>query len=190
MSSSAGERRQSIALVGLSAVGLVCSVILLMEKLALLADPEHVPSCSINPVVACGSVITSWQASVVADLPNPVLGIVGFSIVMTAGALGAGGLHFSRGVWVGLLAGVLVGFAFVHWLIWQSLTVIGALCPYCMVVWVVMLALVTVAVRAGASEGAVPAAVSRWAPSAAVMWLALLVLAIFLRFQDYWLTLV
>ena len=29
------------------------------------------------------------------------------------------------------------GVVFVHWLIFQSLYVIGALCPYCMVVWAV-----------------------------------------------------
>lgn len=33
------------------------------------------------------------------------------------------------------------GFAFVHWLIFQTLYRIGALCPYCMAVWVVTAAI-------------------------------------------------
>ena len=46
--------------------------------------------------------------------------------------------------WVGLAAGTLLGAVFVHWLIFQSLYLIGALCPYCMVVWVVTIPLLVV----------------------------------------------
>ena len=46
--------------------------------------------------------------------------------------------------WIGLTIGTLIGAAFVHWLIFQSLYRIGALCPYCMVVWVVTISLLVV----------------------------------------------
>ncbi len=44
----------------------------------------------------------------------------------------------------GLAAGTLLGTVFVHWLIFQSLYRIGALCPYCMVVWAVTIPLLVV----------------------------------------------
>jgi uncharacterized membrane protein len=44
---------------------------------------------------------------------------------------------FRRWFWLGLQAGATLGVVFVHWLIFQSLYRIGALCPYCMVVWAV-----------------------------------------------------
>ncbi len=40
-------------------------------------------------------------------------------------------------MWRGLAAGTAVGAGFVHWLVHQSLYDIGALCPYCLVVWAV-----------------------------------------------------
>ena len=37
--------------------------------------------------------------------------------------------------------GIALGLLFVHWLIVQSLVVIGALCPWCMVAWVATIAM-------------------------------------------------
>ena len=39
--------------------------------------------------------------------------------------------------WAGLQAGTAAGLVFVHCLAWQSSMVIGALCPYCIAVWIV-----------------------------------------------------
>ena len=47
-----------------------------------------------------------------------------------------------RWIWIGLAAGRSV--LFVHWLIVQTLYGIGALCPYCMVVWAVTIPLLVV----------------------------------------------
>jgi hypothetical protein len=49
------------------------------------------------------------------------------------------GVTLPRWVWLSLQAGAVFGLLFGHWLIFQSLYEIGALCPYCMVVWVVMI---------------------------------------------------
>jgi len=40
-------------------------------------------------------------------------------------------------MWLGLNLGALLGMFFVVWLVSQSLYVIGALCPWCMVVWAI-----------------------------------------------------
>jgi uncharacterized membrane protein len=87
---------------------------------------------------------------------------------------------------------VLAGSAFVHWLIFQSLYRIGALCPYCMVVWVVTIALlvvvVSVAFRAAERTGPVRVAY-QWRWSIAALWFTAVFLLIMVRFWDYWSTL-
>lgn len=117
-------------------IGLAASAVLTVEKIAILRDPAYVPSCSINPVLSCGSVMTRPQAEVFG-FPNPLLGIAGFAVVATVGAALLAGATFRRWFWLGLQAGVTFGAGFVHWLIFQSLYRIGALCPYCMVIWAV-----------------------------------------------------
>ncbi|KAF0956876.1 vitamin K epoxide reductase family protein [Rhodococcus sp. T7] len=116
--------------------GLVAAFVLTIEKFALAADSAYVPSCSLNPVLNCGSVMGTAQASVFG-FPNSLLGVAGFAVVAATGAGLLAGARFARWYWLGLQVGVTAAVVFVHWLIVQSLYVIGALCPYCMVVWAV-----------------------------------------------------
>ena len=51
------------------------------------------------------------------------------------------GARFARWYWLGLQAGVTLGFAFVVWLWSQALYAIHILCPFCMVVWAAMIPL-------------------------------------------------
>jgi uncharacterized membrane protein len=145
-----------VLLVG-GLVGAVVSLLLLLDKLALLADPTFVPSCSIDPVLSCGTIMRTAQASVLG-FPNPVIGLVTFPVAAALGALVLGGAALPRWAWWGLQAGTTAGMLFVHWLIVQSLVVIGALCPWCMVAWVAVIAMfwfVTVEnLRAGRLGGA------------------------------------
>ncbi|MFI6497062.1 vitamin K epoxide reductase family protein [Nonomuraea typhae] len=117
-------------------IGLVAAFVLAVEKIALLKNPEYVPSCSINPVLSCGSIMSTSQAELFG-FPNPLLGIAGFAVVTTTGAALLAGFPPKRWFWLGLQLGATAGIVFVHWLIYQSLYVIGALCPYCMIVWAV-----------------------------------------------------
>jgi uncharacterized membrane protein len=94
-------------------------------------------NCDINPVLSCGNVINTDQASAFG-FPNPVLGVIGFTVVIMFGTLLLAGLALPRWMWLGLQIGSIFGIGFVIWLVVQSLYVIGALCPWCMVVWSVM----------------------------------------------------
>lgn len=124
-------------------IGLFASMTLTVEKVRILLDPIYVPSCNVNPIVSCGSVMTTPQASLLG-FPNPLLGIAGFTVVVVTGVLAVAKVPLPRWYWIGLAVGILVGVAFVHWLIFQSLYRIGALCPYCMVVWAVIATLLVV----------------------------------------------
>lgn len=87
-------------------------------------------------MLSCGSVIITPQAEAFG-FPNPILGLIGFTVALTIGVIVAAGVSLPRWIWLALNGGALLGFAFVQWLIWQSLYSIGALCPWCMVVWTV-----------------------------------------------------
>ena len=69
--------------------------------------------------------------------PNPLIGIASFAVVVTIGVVLLSGFAAPRWFWLGMQLGTTFGVVFVHWLIYQSLYQIGALCPYCMAVWVV-----------------------------------------------------
>ena len=175
-------------------VGLVASVTLTVEKIKLLLNPSYVPSCNINPIVSCGSVMATPQASVLG-FPNSLVGIAGFTVVAVTGVLAVTNVPLPRWYWVGLTAGILAATGFVHWLIFQSLYRIGALCPYCMVVWVATISLLvvvsTIAFRpAGDRHGsAVLRELYRWRWSIAALWFTAVFLLILARFWDYWSTL-
>jgi uncharacterized membrane protein len=129
-------RQTALMLVVGGVIGIFASVELIIQKIAVLSDPDFVPNCDINPILSCGSVISTEQASLFG-FPNPVLGVVGFTIVIMFGALLFTGVELPRLMWLGLNFGALAGMIFVIWLVSQSLYVIGALCPWCMVVWAV-----------------------------------------------------
>jgi uncharacterized membrane protein len=172
-------------------IGLAASMALTVEKIELLLNPSYVPSCNINPIVSCGSVMVTPQASVLG-FPNSLLGLVGFTVVIVTGVLAVAKVPLPQWYWGGLTLGVLLGSAFVHWLIFQSLYRIGALCPYCMVVWVVTIALLVVtasiAFRPALQSGAAQV-LYQWRWSIAALWYTAVFLLIMVRFWDYWSTL-
>jgi uncharacterized membrane protein len=173
-------------------VGLAAALTLTVEKIELLINPDYVPSCSINPVLSCGSVMITPQASAFG-FPNPLIGIVAFTVVVVTGVLALAKVTLPRWYWAGLAAGTLLGAAFVHWLIFQSLYRIGALCPYCMAVWAVTIPLLVVvssiALRP-ASGNAVARVLYTWRWSLVALWFTTLILLILVRFWDYWSTLI
>jgi uncharacterized membrane protein len=175
-------------------IGLFASMTLTVEKIKILLNPSYVPSCNINPVVSCGSVMVTPQASLLG-FPNPLLGIVGFTVVVVTGVLAVAKVSLPQWYWVGLGAGTLIGAVFVHWLIFQSLYRIGALCPYCMVVWVVTISLLVVVFSIvlrpvlASRESAVARLLFDWRWSIAALWFTVVFLLIMVRFWNYWSTL-
>lgn len=114
--------------------GFAAAFVLAVEKYWLLTNPFYTPSCSINATISCGPVMSSPQAAVFG-FPNPYLGIAGFAVVAATGAMLLAGGRLAGWYAVGLQTGAVAGTIFVGWLMVQSLTVIHALCPYCMVAW-------------------------------------------------------
>lgn len=118
-----------------SLIGLVAALVLSVEALALAEDPFADLGCNINAVLSCGTVGSSWQASLLG-FPNAYLGLIAEPVVITLSVAALGGVRFPR--WFMLSAQVVyfIGFAFAYWLFYQSFFVIGALCPWCLTITV------------------------------------------------------
>ncbi|MEV7602388.1 vitamin K epoxide reductase family protein [Kitasatospora sp. NPDC089797] len=185
-----------LLLVG-GAVGLFASSVLTLDKIHLLKDPSYVPSCNINPIISCGSIMRSEQAEAFG-FPNSLIGLAAFGVVIAIGAGLLAGASFRRWFWLGLQAGTVFGIGFVTWLMYQALYRISALCPYCMVVWAAMIPLFWYATLHNLRSGVIPvgprvrtavreAARYHWVVPA--LWYAVIVLLVLNRFWYYWSTL-
>ncbi|MDX8143163.1 vitamin K epoxide reductase family protein [Lentzea sp. BCCO 10_0061] len=176
-------------------IGLVAAFVLTVEKIALLKNADYVPTCSINPVLSCGSIMKTEQAEVFG-FPNPLLGVAGFAVVVTLGVVLAAGAALPRWCWLGLQAGVTFGVVFVHWLIYQSLYVIGALCPYCMAVWAVMIPIFWYTTLYNMEQGHLPsprrttAVLTGYHGVVLTLWYLLIGGAVLQAFWFYWTTLI
>jgi uncharacterized membrane protein len=123
-----------ILIIG-GAIALIAAFIIMYEKLELLQNAHYTPSCNLNPVISCGSVMASAQSHAFG-FPNPLIGLMAFPVVITSGVLMLAGVKLKRWYMLGLQGGMLFGLLFVHWLFFQSVYRINALCPYCIVVWI------------------------------------------------------
>lgn len=125
----------ALLLVITGAAGLLASWVITLDEFKLLKNPHFTPGCSLNPVVSCGSVMKSDQASVFG-FPNPMLGLVAYGIVVCVGMSLLAGAVLPRWYWLTFDAGCLFGVGFVSWLQFESLYWIDALCLWCCLAWV------------------------------------------------------
>ncbi|MEZ0492227.1 vitamin K epoxide reductase family protein [Kineococcus sp. TBRC 1896] len=178
-------------------LGFVAAFTLTIERIRLLQDPSYVPSCSLNPIISCGSVMQTEQARLFG-FPNPLIGIAAFAISTFLGVLVLSRVALPRWVERGYLLGITLGTVFVGWLISQSLYSIHALCPYCMVVWAVVVPTFWTHVADALDRGLLPVpAAARGAARVVVDYRALIVVLSFAavlvmvatKFWSYWSTL-
>ncbi|WP_426996022.1 vitamin K epoxide reductase family protein [Pseudarthrobacter sp. N5] len=138
--STARNRQFGWLLVITGIVGWLSSGALVLEKLEVLKNPGHTTICDINPWISCGDVMKTWQSSLFG-FPNMFIGIVAFAVIISTGMGLLAEARFARWYWLGLQAGVTLGFIFVAWLWSQALYAIHILCPFCMIVWAAMIPL-------------------------------------------------
>lgn len=167
------------------AIGALCAAILTVEKIHLLENPGEKLGCDICVFVACGGVVNTPEAAAFG-FPNPIIGLIGFPVVITLGVLLASGSTLPRWVWAGLQGGVLFGIAFITWLQSQSIYDLRVLCPYCMVVWAVMIPLFVVvsaaALRELAPHSFVTRLVNDWRALIIALWYLAVLAAIWFQF--------
>ena len=79
------DRRLGCWLICAGLIALASAAILVYERLQIYVDAGHTTVCDINGLLSCGTVMRTPQAEAFG-FPNPFIGLVGFSIVVTIGA--------------------------------------------------------------------------------------------------------
>ena len=134
------DQRLGVFLAFAGAIGALASSVLTIDKISLLeatvAGTTKTLACDINPFISCSDVLQSQQASAFG-FPNPFIGIIAFSVLMTLGVVLAAGVRLPRWIWAGLQTGAVFGAFFISWLQFESIFQLRVLCPWCMVVWTV-----------------------------------------------------
>lgn len=125
---------------------------LTIDKFATLAHPGTALNCNISVLVQCGKNLDSAQGSAFG-FPNPILGLGGFAAVIAVGVGLLAGAAFARWYWIAFNLGIAGALAFVIWLITESIFVLGTLCPWCMLVWLVTIPLFWVVTIRNLAQG-------------------------------------
>ena len=120
-----------------SAIALLTSLILSAETLALARAPKKLLSCDFNSVVSCSRVSQAWQAEIVKfgelSFPNAFFGIAAESVFVTLAVIGMIRVRVPKWFAICTWLGGLCALSYAYWLFSQSMFVIHALCPWCIV---------------------------------------------------------
>ena len=183
------DRRLGRWLICAGLIALASAATLVYERLQIYVDAGHTTVCDINGLLSCGTVMRTPQAEAFG-FPNPFIGLVGFSIVVTIGAAILAGAQFKKWFWICLNIGLGAATAFIMWLWFETTFHINALCLFCMIVWVMTITLFVKTTVRNISAGVIPASLSvresarAWSWFAIGLWLILIFGIIVIRFFD------
>lgn len=173
-------------------LSLTASFVLSIDAVRLAADPAVRLSCDINAVMSCGTVGGSWQAHLFG-FPNAFLGLIAEPVVITVAVACLAGVRFPRWFMFAAQLVYTLGLVFAYWLFAQSTFVIGALCPWCLLVTVSTTLVFTSLTHVNIRDGNLylPARIQRRAAQfidadldvmAVTIWLLALTLAVVTRY--------
>lgn len=126
----------AVFLIIAAGIGFAAAFALTLDKFTMLQDPSAQLSCNFSVLVGCSTNLGSWQGELFG-FPNPLIGVAGWTVLITVGAAILAGARLARWFWLGLNLGVTGALVFVIWLMGQSFFVLDVLCPWCMVTWAV-----------------------------------------------------
>lgn len=112
---------------------LTASFVLSMEAYELAKNPSAVLSCNINIILNCATVALHPSAHLFG-FPNSFLGLIAEPVVITVAIAGLAGVKFPRLFMFVAQICYTLGLIFAFWLFATSYFVIGALCPWCLLV--------------------------------------------------------
>lgn len=114
-------------------LSLLASFVLSKEAVELARNPDAALSCSVNVVLNCATVAKHPTAEM-WGFPNSFLGLMAEPIVVTVAIAGLAGIAFPRKFMFAAQIGYTLGFIFAWYLFYISFFIIGALCPWCLLV--------------------------------------------------------
>lgn len=114
-------------------LSLLASFVLSTDAIELAKNSHAVLSCNVNAVISCGTV-NSHPSAFLFGFPNSFLGMVAEPVVITVAIAGLAGVRFPKPFMFAAQIGYTLGFGLALWLFYTSYAVIGALCPWCLLV--------------------------------------------------------
>lgn len=174
------------------------SLMLSIEVFNRLENPHFVPVCNLSPILSCTSVADSTQSHVFG-FPNYFIGVAGYAAIAAIGTAMLAGARFKRWFWLIIQAGITFAFLFMSWLQFETLYRIGALCLFCMVLWVMTgpLFWYTTLYNLRVSNIKTPARLrpavtfaQRYHAEVLLVWFLIIIGLILKRFWYYWSTLI
>ena len=114
-------------------LSLIAAFVLSVEAIEIAKNPNATLSCSVNVVLNCATVAKHPSAELLG-FPNSFFGLMAEPVVITVAIAGLAGIAFPRRFMFWAQIGYTLGFAFAIFLFFVSMFVIGALCPWCLLV--------------------------------------------------------
>lgn len=179
------------------AIGLLASFALTYDKIQVLKNPAYDPSCNINPILSCGSVMQTEQASLLG-VPNTIFGLVAFAALITFGVLLFEGARVNRRIWLSAQVAAIGGVVFMHYLFFQGVYRINAICPWCFVVWMITIPIFWYITQYNLNRGYLPVPrglqpvayfIQRYSGDILFAWYFAIFAILITRFWYYWSTL-
>ena len=152
------RNQKFVAMMGVlvaATVGLVASVVLSWEALVLAKNADAVLSCDLNAVISCATVANHWSSTLLG-IPNSFIGMIALPVVMTIAVVAMTGAKLPRWFMQVTQLGAIAGLVFAGWMFYMSYSVIGILCPWCLITDVAMIALFFGVTRYNILSGVLP----------------------------------
>lgn len=131
------QLRENRWIFGTMLIGAVLSLsaafVLSVESIEIAKNPHAQLSCSVNLIVNCATVAAHPTATMFG-FPNSFLGLITEPVVVTVAIAGLVGIAFPRKFMFAAQIFYTLGFLFALYLLYISMFVIGALCPWCLLV--------------------------------------------------------
>jgi uncharacterized membrane protein len=128
----------AILLIVGGALGLLASFALTQDDFTLLSNPNANLGCTVSAALQCGKNILSPQGRVFG-FPNPLLGLMMFPAPIIVGVALLGRVRFPGWFWIVFNLGHWFAIGFIAWLSQESIWVLHTLCPWCSLVYAVVI---------------------------------------------------
>ena len=135
-----------------SLLSLTASLVLSVDAWKLAGDPNVSLSCNVSKLISCTTVAKAWQSTLLG-WPNAFLGLICEPVVITIAVAALMGVTFPRRMMIIANFVYAIGFVFAYWLFYEAYFVIGALCPWCLLVTVTTTTVFLTMVRVNILEG-------------------------------------
>lgn len=128
------DNRWIFASMLVGAVGsLIAAFVLSVDAIEVVKNPDAALSCSVNLIINCATVAKHPSATMFG-FPNSFIGMMAEPIVITVAIAGLAGVKFPRFFMAIAQLFYTLGLIFALTLFGISFWIIGALCPWCLLV--------------------------------------------------------